>query len=222
MRSTQSINIPLKKIYPRDSVRLFKSDFLEQFTHVHPVMPLFIWIPIIAVLSYRSFALHLVGWGEFLGLAVLGVFSWGFIEYFLHRFIFHYPAKHRLGKRLIYIMHGLHHEDPSDPTRLVMPPLPALLYAGVLYLIIGVLLGPLYLDPYFAGLMIGYLIYDYTHFYVHHFTPKNALGKYLKRYHMSHHFAEHQAKWGVSSPLWDYVFGTTLPKTRHSTVVEFQ
>jgi sterol desaturase/sphingolipid hydroxylase (fatty acid hydroxylase superfamily) len=198
----------LKRSYPRDSVRLFKSDFLEQFTHVHPIVPALVWTPVVAYLAYRSFAIDHVATGAFFVWVVLGVLAMTLVEYLLHRFVFHFPAKSPMGERIVYIMHGLHHEDPQDPTRLVMPPLPAAIYGITLFVIFRMLFGPVYVDAFFAGFLAGYLAYDYIHYYVHHFTPKNRIGKYLKRYHMVHHFADYEAKWGVSNPLWDYVFGT--------------
>lgn len=199
----------VKKVYPRDSVRLFKSDLLERFTHVNPVMPLVLWIPVIGTLIYRSMTLHGLSLFALAVCAVLGLFFWTLTEYLLHRFVFHYPAKTPFGNRVVYILHGLHHEDPVDPTRLVMPPLPALIYSSLLFVIFRVVIGPTYVEAFMAFFLIGYLAYDYIHFYVHFFTPTTAVGKFLKRYHMQHHFADHDAKWGVSNPLWDYIFRTT-------------
>lgn len=201
-----------KKVYPRDSVRLFKSDFLEQFTHVHPAVPFLIWAPIVSVLIYRSFAVHALGVGEFFLYGAMGLFVWTLTEYVLHRFAFHYPAKGPIGNRIVYIMHGLHHDDPIDPTRLVMPPLPAVIYALILFPIFRFAVGATHAEVFIAFFMIGYLAYDYIHYYVHHFNPKNKVGKYLKRYHLVHHYADHDAKWGVSNPLWDYVFRTVEMK----------
>lgn len=201
-----------KKVYPRDSVRLFKSDFLERFTHVHPIVPFLIWAPIVSILIYRSFAVHALGIVEFFLYGAMGLFVWTLTEYLLHRFAFHYPAKGPIGNRIVYIMHGLHHDDPVDPTRLVMPPLPAVIYAMILFPVFRFAVGATHAEAFIAFFMIGYLAYDYIHYYVHHFNPKNKVGKYLKRYHLVHHFADHDAKWGVSNPLWDYVFGTVKMK----------
>ncbi len=209
-----------KKVYPRDSVRLFASDFWEKFTHVHPVIPLLVWVPVIAALIYRSFAVHRIPGLEFALVSAAGLFTWTLIEYALHRFIFHYPAKTPFGNRMVYILHGLHHEDPQDPTRLVMPPVPALIYSTVLFVSFRALFGPVLVEPFFASFLAGYLAYDYVHYYVHHFTPKNAVGKYLKRYHMIHHFSNYDAKWGVSNPLWDYVFSTVEAKGSSSSKIK--
>lgn len=190
------------------SIRLFKSDFWERFTFVHPALPIIIWTPIIALFFYRGFQNTQVSALAFTVLPFAGVLVWTLTEYMLHRFAFHWKAESKLGKRFVYIMHGLHHDDANDPLRLVMPPLPAFLYAVFLFFIFTLVLGVHWVEPFFAGFLVGYLCYDYIHYYVHHFNPKNKIGKYLKQYHMLHHYAVNGAKWGVSSPLWDYIFRT--------------
>src|SRR3954465_10705768 len=67
--------------------------------------------------------------------------------------------------------------------------------------------------PPFAGFILGYLFYDYTHYYVHHFVPRTDFGKRLREHHMRHHFQDHRYGYGVSSPLWDFVF-RTQPRKR--------
>jgi sterol desaturase/sphingolipid hydroxylase (fatty acid hydroxylase superfamily) len=97
--------------------------------------------------------------------------------------------------------------------RLVMPPgasIPlATLFFGLFWLIFGIPTGL----PLFAGFLIGYLAYDYTHYYLHHAVPKTEAGKRLREQHMRHHFQDHRYGYGVSTPLWDAVF-RTLPRTR--------
>ncbi len=192
------------------SIRLFKSDFLEQFTHVHPILPALLWGPVMLGLLYVSLTRLEISRSGVAILFLAGLLAWTLVEYVLHRFAFHYDAKSKFGKRIVYLMHGLHHDDPKDPTRLVMPPLPAFIYALVLYSLFKFVFGPVQVMPFFSGFLLGYLAYDYIHYYVHHFNPTTRLGKYLKRYHLVHHFQDHHAKWGVSSPLWDYVLGTVV------------
>ena len=36
----------------------------------------------------------------------------------------------------------------------------------------------------------------------------NTVANYLKHYHLKHHFAGEGGRYGVSSPLWDRVFGS--------------
>jgi len=113
-----------------------------------------------------------------------------------------------------FIIHGVHHDHPNDKMRLVMPPgasIPlALLFFAVFWLIFGLPTGL----PLFAGFLVGYLVYDYTHYYLHHAVPKTDLGKHLREQHMRHHFQDHRYGFGVSSPIWDAVFGT-LPRKRN-------
>jgi len=197
-------------------IRIFQSDFWERTTFIHPIVPLIMWVPVIAALIYRSFGVHSLSLFTFSVMALLGVLVWTLMEYVLHRFAFHFEAKGPFGKRIVYIMHGLHHDDANDPMRLVMPPVPALIYAASLFLIFRVFLGARQIEAFFAFFLIGYLAYDYIHYYVHHFAPKNPVGKYLKHFHMVHHYSKEGANWGVSSPLWDYVFGS-LEKKRVSS-----
>jgi sterol desaturase/sphingolipid hydroxylase (fatty acid hydroxylase superfamily) len=60
----------------------------------------------------------------------------------------------------------------------------------------------------FVGFGIGYLGYDGVHYFTHHFKARSRLGKFLKRYHLVHHHTGVDGLYGVSSPLWDYVFGS--------------
>lgn len=197
---------------PYKSLRMFESDFLESLSHVHPITPLVVWAPVIGYLIWRSFPLlgaHVsVGLVEFALLAAAGFITWTFTEYVLHRFVFHYQGNSWLTKRIYFIIHGNHHDDPNDPTRLVMPPVPAIILAAILFTLFRAVLGPVRVEPFFAFFLVGYLCYDYTHYAVHHFTPRTRVGRYLKQYHMFHHFRGEESRWGVSSPLWDHVFGT--------------
>ena len=204
---------------PHQSIRIFKSDFCEFFTHVHPITPLLIWAPVIAWLFYHAFSAVGLSALAVGGLAVFGLFFWTFMEYVLHRFVFHFPTTSARGERFIYIMHGLHHDDPVDPTRLVMPPFASVCIAIILYAGFRLIFGPAYVAPFFAGFLIGYLCYDYTHYAVHHFTPRTRIGKFIKQSHMNHHYVNPDTRWGVSSPLWDIVFGTyeVSERVRHGS-----
>jgi len=203
---------------PYKSIRVFKSSFMERFTHVHPLVPLIVWAPIAGWLLWRCFAVHelspyLVG-----TLGVAGFFTWTFVEYVLHRFLFHYEGEGPVGQRIHFLIHGLHHADPVDPTRLVMPPAASIFIGTGLYTVFRSLMGPVWVEPFFTFFIIGYLCYDYIHFYVHFFNPKTRFGKFLKNSHMQHHYVSPSSRWGVSSPLWDYVFGTLEDADKESTV----
>jgi len=191
------------------SIRIFKNPILERLTHVHPITPLVMWTPVISYLIYRSVMIHQVNGLSLLWMAFLGILVWTLSEYFLHRYLFHFPARGKIQKRLVFLFHGLHHDDPVDPTRLVMPPVPAVILASMLFGIFRMIIGRVWVESFFAFFLVGYLCYDYTHYAVHHFTPRTRFGKMVKQHHMFHHYATPHLCWGVSSPLWDIVFGTT-------------
>lgn len=208
-----------------ESVRMFRSDLLERTTYVHPLIPHVIYIPILVALLVLSPLGPVASAGYF----VLGLFVWTFLEYLLHRFAFHAPEAvmketHEVSAGLelnqpvlaelptlrhvvYFIFHGVHHEYPSDSRRLVMPPIASLPMGVVAWFIFSAVFGEAAI-PAFAGLLLGYLIYDTTHFVVHHKSLPTAFGKLLKRHHMRHHFLDPDEDYGVSSPLWDIIFRT--------------
>ncbi len=194
------------------SIRLFKSPVLEALTHVHPSVPFLVWVPVVFYQLGRAFdalpAAVLLFW------FVLGALFWTLTEYAMHRYVFHFPATSKAGQYLVFLFHGIHHDDPEDPTRLVMPPVVSITLASLFYVLFAAVLGGELCRPFFAGFMSGYLVYDYIHFATHHFRPKTAWGRALKENHMKHHYLKKGGKWGVSSPLWDHVFGTFREKTR--------
>ena len=191
------------------SIRLFENDFLERLTHVHPIVPLLFWAPVVVWLLWRSFAMHQLPLLPVLGIGVLGLVTWTLTEYCLHRFVFHYPARSRVGKWFVYLLHGNHHDDPRDKTRLVMPPAGAIPIMAALFFLFGLVIPAPWIEPFGAFFIVGYLSYDYIHYATHHFPMKNPVAKYLRRHHLKHHFSGERGRYGVSSPLWDIVFGTT-------------
>lgn len=188
------------------SIRLFKSSFLEWFTHIHPSTPFILWLPVVGFLFYSGMTEYSLTFVTSFLLVIAGAFVWTFAEYTLHRYLFHFKPFGPISERIIYLFHGIHHDTPNDPTRLVMPPVISISLAIPFYFFFGLLLSDAYLQPFFAGFLLGYLAYDFMHYAIHHFKMTSKWGQYLKKYHMVHHFADHDAKWGVSSPLWDIIF----------------
>lgn len=199
-------------------IRLFKSDVLEFFTHVHPALVPIIWLPVALyhlalAVSERPASglapLHLVA-----GFAI-GLVVWSLTEYVVHRFVFHFEPKDPPPwvDRLIFLFHGIHHAQPWDPTRLVMPPAAsvplALLFYWLFRQVVGGWLGaPQWVNVLFSGFVVGYLIYDMLHYATHHLPMKWGPLKIIKKYHMLHHYKTPNERYGVSSPAWDVVFGT--------------
>ena len=190
-----------------ESVRMFKSDFMEFFSHVHPITPLVLYLPVVA------YSLHRAIWREQLSvllivaLFLVGWLIWTLLEYVIHRFLFHYQPKSRPGKVLHFVVHGVHHDYPNDASRLVMPPVVSLPLAVFFYVLFALVFGRFF-SPIIAGLISGYLFYDSLHYATHHFAMRKGAWSWLKQYHLRHHFQDDHSGYGVSSPLWDYIFGT--------------
>ncbi len=188
------------------SPRLFENALLDKLSRVHWSVPLFMYVPVVVVLAWLS--LNAMPAWEVLAAAVLGYVIWTFCEYLAHRFLFHADFPGKFGARIHFLIHGVHHVHPNDPLRLVMPSLlslPIMLAAALLArLLFGLPLGYAVL----TGFVIGYILYDMTHYYVHHGNPKTRLMITVRRLHMLHHFRDPERCFGVSAPYWDYVFGT--------------
>jgi sterol desaturase/sphingolipid hydroxylase (fatty acid hydroxylase superfamily) len=187
---------------------MFESDFIDFFSRVPAMAVPAIFVPIItALFSWGVWGLH-VGIFTSLALAVLGFFVWTFAEYWLHRTLFHWVPKASWGPRFHFLMHGVHHDWVNDKYRLVMPPAASLGLGVVFFGLWYAVLGPLWVFPFFAGHVAGYLVYDMTHYYVHHFKVQSRRMKRLRAHHMNHHHNKDGRKFGVSTTLWDHVFRT--------------
>ena len=191
-----------------ESVRMFESDLLETFSHVHPVTPLVIYLPVTGWMLYVAAARQSLSIAAIAGLVLCGLLIWSLVEYTMHRFVFHYEPKTYWGKRLHFMVHGVHHDYPNDASRLVMVPIVSVPLAVLFYALFAIIFGRL-APAAFAGLLIGYLFYDMLHYATHHFSMKRGVWLWLKRYHMRHHYQDDHTGYGVTSPLWDHVFRTT-------------
>ncbi|KTD12090.1 Fatty acid hydroxylase superfamily protein [Legionella gratiana] len=191
-------------------IRLFKSNFLERFSVVHPITPALLYIP---VLFYCI--LHIKITIHSLILIFSGILLWTFIEYTMHRFIFHLPINTKWANKISYIIHGIHHKDPHDPLRLVAPPLMSLPIGLIFLYIYSKVFTSNNLFSFLFGFTLSYLCYDYLHWALHHSKSKNKLIYYLRRNHAIHHHRTPPRRFGVTSPLWDFIFNTyTLTKNR--------
>jgi dihydroceramide fatty acyl 2-hydroxylase len=192
-----------------ESARLFKSDFLEKFTHVHWSVPILLYVPVTIYFLTRPLQVTL-------GMAVLlflgGLLFWTVTEYMLHRFVFHYNPSSAWGQKIHFLAHGVHHDYPNDSGRLVMPPSVSVPLAILFYGLFSLLIPGVFLPLFFAGFLFGYVCYDTIHYATHHATLKGKLGHWLKQYHLRHHYLDNGRGFGVSTPLWDYVFGTTYER----------
>lgn len=188
-----------------ETIRLFENPVLEYFSHIHPVTPLVTFTPVAALTFYLGYLVN--GLPMSIALFFAGVIVWTLTEYVLHRWVFHYSPTSESGKTIHFLVHGVHHDYPRDSTRLVMPlivsiPLAAFFY-GLFYLVLGETSNAL-----FSGFIVGYMAYDFIHYATHHLPMTTRIGRFLKTYHMRHHYDDSHVAYGVSSPVWDYVIGT--------------
>lgn len=193
-----------------ESIRMFKSNFMDFFSRCPFWVPLLIYVPVMGILGYRSLFVMNNQWYVFAGLFVGGIVIWSVLEYVLHRWAFHYHPTSNWGKRLHFIAHGVHHDYPNDSMRLVMPPSLSLPLAITFYALCWLIGGFQYGESVFAGMVMGYLLYDELHYATHHATWNWGWFQSLKKYHMKHHYQDPDRGFGVSSPFWDYIFRSTF------------
>jgi sterol desaturase/sphingolipid hydroxylase (fatty acid hydroxylase superfamily) len=188
------------------SPRLFRNPLLDRLSRVHPGVPFLIYLPItMAVLWGGIYALPV---RDLIVTFLVGYLLWTLLEYLGHRFVFHVRPMSGVGEWIRFLIHGVHHEHPSDPLRLVMPPLMSLPIMAAAFALLRLASGPRFALPAMAGFLVGYLIYDGLHFYIHHSQPANVITRYLRRRHMHHHFRDDTSWFGVSAPWWDVIFAT--------------
>jgi dihydroceramide fatty acyl 2-hydroxylase len=195
----------------RSTTRMFQNDFLERMSRIHPATPFVAWVPVAATVIVLAARNPEVGPIRTLWLVPAGTLLWSLAEYLLHRFVFHLVVDTEVGRRIHFLLHGVHHDYPRDRDRLVMP-LGASVPLGVsFYFIFRAAFGPASL-ALFGGFVIGYLAYDGLHWAIHRFPLRAPYLHFIRRHHLLHHSHEDRG-FGVSSPLWDVVF-RTMPELR--------
>jgi dihydroceramide fatty acyl 2-hydroxylase len=185
--------------------RLFDQPAVELLTTAHPRLVASVYsISVIALLALSLGAG--VAPGAIAALFLTGVFAWTLAEYLIHRYLFHFVPRSRIGVAIAYLSHGVHHAYPRDPHRLVLP-LVVSAPIGAVLLAAAILARPQGF-PLLAGFALGYLSYDLIHYRIHARDADSGVFKWLRRYHFQHHFSAPDRQFGVSTPLWDYVFRT--------------
>jgi sterol desaturase/sphingolipid hydroxylase (fatty acid hydroxylase superfamily) len=190
--------------------QLFENPILEKLSRTHISVPITILTCIAAGLLYVAFVY--TDYVQLSPLYVVALFFTGFIlftlvEYIVHRYVFHMKPTNEFKKKLQYALHGVHHEFPKDKDRLAMPPLLSMALAGSFFFIFYSLIGTKVFG-FLPGFIMGYCAYIFVHFIVHAYQPPKNLFKHLWLNHAVHHYKDTTNVFGVSSPLWDYVFGT--------------
>ncbi|XP_043701977.1 dihydroceramide fatty acyl 2-hydroxylase FAH1-like [Telopea speciosissima] len=197
-------------IVTKEGPRFFASDFWEFLTQtVWWVIPV-IWLPVV---FWCIFTCILMGHTlpQVSLLVASGIFIWTLLEYTLHRFLFHIETKSYWGNTMHYLLHGCHHKHPMDALRLVFPPAGTAVLSLLFWNLLKLVATPSTTPALFGGILLGYVMYDVTHYYLHHGKPSTEVPRKLKKYHLNHHFRIQNKGFGITSSLWDKVFGTLLP-----------
>jgi sterol desaturase/sphingolipid hydroxylase (fatty acid hydroxylase superfamily) len=185
---------------------------LDRLTRVHPVVPPLIFVP--AVVALAVLAAERMAAGTVVIAFLCGWALWTLSEYWTHRVVFHFEPDSGLGARLHWMIHGVHHDHPNDPRRLVLPPVISVPFGAAFLALFVLVLGASEGFAVCAGFYCGYLAYDMLHFALHHRRPRSKLGRLLYQLHMRHHFEDEHRGFGVSAPWWDVVFGTYSARAR--------
>jgi len=201
-----------EKVKPKNTgtKKVFDNPILERLTRAHISVPITILMTIAAGLLYIAFAYtdrtHLTPLAV-VGLFVIGFFSFTLLEYVAHRYLFHMKPTSEFKRKIQYALHGLHHEYPKDKERLAMPPLMSFVLSGVFFLIFYSMMNT-NVFGFLPGFITGYCAYISVHFIVHAYNPPKNFFKHLWLNHAIHHYKDNTQIFGVSSQIWDYIFGT--------------
>lgn len=197
------------------SPRMFETALFERFSRAHPSMPALVYGPVAAgsilLATQRSPSWYVIR------NVILGYLAWTLTEYWLHRLLFHLPISGPKTARLHFLIHGVHHDYPWDKTRLVMPLGASFFLCILTYAVFRLLLGPVSMLAPFGGFVLGYVLYDTVHWYVHAHSPRRGLLGWIRREHFLHHFKDPATRFGVSCPWLDSVFRTRRPATLDAT-----
>jgi sterol desaturase/sphingolipid hydroxylase (fatty acid hydroxylase superfamily) len=201
------MGMKFEKIHNKGQAQLFQNHYMEMLTKTHPLVIWGMYIPVIIYFLYLSHFRFGMGYGAIFGVFVGGMFFWTFFEYLMHRFAFHAVGESERAKKFIYVMHGNHHHFPRDKERLFMPPVPSIIISSVIFGIMFLAMKE-YSFAFFSGFILGYLMYGSVHYAIHAWNPPFKWMKPLWRNHHLHHYKDDNKGFGVSTTIWDRVFGT--------------
>ncbi len=139
-----------------------------------------------------------------IALVVAGIFTWTLSEYLLHRFLAHAcKGRNRFSRE-----HLAHHSDPTyfAPTshKIVV----ALFWFMAVFGLSHLVLSTTQAGAFTGGFLGMYTFYEVLHRRIHTHAPMGAYGRMVRKHHLSHHFTDARLRHGVTSRIWDRVFGT--------------
>jgi sterol desaturase/sphingolipid hydroxylase (fatty acid hydroxylase superfamily) len=204
----------MAEIKHEGSRQIFQNPYLEKLTRTHIAVPLIIFYgTAIVLMIYDVFNTTLPVYQVFIAFFA-GILFWTLFEYVVHRFVFHTgESASEWRKNMQETLHGVHHEFPRDKGRLAMPPVVSVVLATIIILVFKLIFGVIGF-PLVAGFLTGYASYLIVHYSVHAFRPPKNIFRRLWINHSLHHYKDQNQVFGVSSPLWDYVF-RTMPKEKY-------
>ena len=142
-------------------------------------------------------------------LFVVGLLTWGLYEYATHRWVLHREPKAEGFNLPGNLTHLRHHADPNSLQRLNVQLSESIPVCIVYLLLAWAITGSWQAATHlFTGLIAGYFFYEYLDFQAHHGTSRGRLTRYFRKYHLQHHHYDATVRFGVTSPLFDYLFGT--------------
>jgi sterol desaturase/sphingolipid hydroxylase (fatty acid hydroxylase superfamily) len=152
---------------------------------------------------------------DLIWLFPIGLLAWTLLEYSLHRFVFHthiQPRNPQLREAL-NASHISHHVAPRDSNKLLVRTPYALVISAIVFgIAYGVVQNIASAAGIMCGIWAGFLYYEAVHYRVHLRLSNSSLIAWQRRAHFYHHFTNNKRCFGVTSPLWDYVFRTQLPR----------
>jgi len=193
---------------------ILKNSVLEKLTKSNPKQTLAYYTCLVTLLLFLNYGYTELNLWLTAALLLGGVITWTLLEYFIHRYIFRVHKYFPLLKRVHHVLHGIHLNNPRNLQCLFMSPVPCTFFMIVLFSLLFSLIH-LHAFAFMGGIILGYLFYAYVHFMVHT-RPGKLFFHGLWLHHLKHHYKYPDKAFGVSTPLWDIVFGTMPPKNNNT------
>jgi hypothetical protein len=206
---TKTRPLSASEIFPdpnRAPVRAYDTAGPGRFLKTHPATPAAVYIPLACWWLWQSYREP-----GFIGstwvLYVSGLFCWTLLEYGIHRGLLHFADINALWNMNLSKIHARHHEHPEDVSQVIISPLQTLPLTGLVYLFFRIFFNGAHAGGIMAGVTTGYLSYETFHYAFH--APQPLRWRWLnalRKYHARHHFETPDGRFGVTTPLWDFVF----------------
>lgn len=189
----------------------FKSRWLNKFANTNPIYAVGIFSVLSITIFAISFAIPAPSILVKIALFFAGILAFTLVEYAFHRFVFHSDSDFKSEENSQDKIHSVQNIQANVDHILAMPiPIAFFVLAvffGLFYLVMGT-----FSFHFFPGFILGYAVYIFIHLLVHTRKPPKNIFAYIWKHHHLHHYQFDDKAFGVSSHLWDFVFGTMPPK----------